>query len=183
MKIRFPAVFRQEKNSAVYSVFFPDILGCVTCGNNFDEALSMAKDALICAVEENFFDCETTVPTPITQLQKYYPNDIVRLIIVEINAEQIRPKVERKVYSFPVVIKKDEKDSDVFGFFPDIEDSSFYSDSLVKAVCVAHAILAKKLKIKRIRNTIPSKKSEIEKLYPSDIVKDIELEERIFKVK
>ena len=75
----------------------------------------MAKDALICAVEENFFDCETTVPTPITQLQKYYPNHIVRLIIVEINAEQIRPTVERKVYSFPVVIKKDEKDSDVFG--------------------------------------------------------------------
>jgi predicted RNase H-like HicB family nuclease len=29
-----------------YSVFFPDVPGCISCGKNFDEAVKMGKEAL-----------------------------------------------------------------------------------------------------------------------------------------
>lgn len=44
-KYIYPAVFTPEAEGG-YSVTFPDIEGCFTCGNDLEEALSMAKDAL-----------------------------------------------------------------------------------------------------------------------------------------
>ena len=44
MKYVYPAIFTEEKNG--YSVRFPDIEGCFTCGDTLDEGLSMANDAL-----------------------------------------------------------------------------------------------------------------------------------------
>lgn len=43
-KYVFPAVFTIEKDGI--SVEFPDLPGCLTCGDTEDEALYMAKDAL-----------------------------------------------------------------------------------------------------------------------------------------
>ena len=43
-KYVFPAVF--EKEDAGYSVSFPDIEGCYTCGEGLAEAMNMAEDAL-----------------------------------------------------------------------------------------------------------------------------------------
>lgn len=44
MKYCFPAVFVQE--DAGYSVEFPDIENCFTCGETLEEAMEMAEDAL-----------------------------------------------------------------------------------------------------------------------------------------
>lgn len=44
-KYIYPAVFIPEKEGG-YSVIFPDLEGCFTCGDDLDEALTMAKDAL-----------------------------------------------------------------------------------------------------------------------------------------
>ena len=44
-KYIYPAVFTPEAEGG-YSVTFPDIEGCFTCGNDLEEALSMAKNAL-----------------------------------------------------------------------------------------------------------------------------------------
>lgn len=44
-KLIYPAVFHPEANGG-YSVFFPDLLGCVTEGETLAEAIYMAKDAL-----------------------------------------------------------------------------------------------------------------------------------------
>lgn len=44
-KVFYPAVFHQEEVGG-FSVFFPDLLGCVTEGNTLAEAVDMAEDAL-----------------------------------------------------------------------------------------------------------------------------------------
>jgi predicted RNase H-like HicB family nuclease len=41
----YPAIFEQTEDKA-YSVFFPDILGCVSGGDTLEEAIAMSKEAL-----------------------------------------------------------------------------------------------------------------------------------------
>lgn len=41
----YPAVFTPEENG-MYSVDFPDLESCYTCGENLAEAISMAEDVL-----------------------------------------------------------------------------------------------------------------------------------------
>ena len=45
MKYVFPAVFTPEKNG-MYSVYFPDLEGCYTAGDNIADAMYMAEDVL-----------------------------------------------------------------------------------------------------------------------------------------
>ena len=44
-KYVYPAIFIPE-DKGMYSIFFPDIEGCTTCGDNLPHAMEMAKDAL-----------------------------------------------------------------------------------------------------------------------------------------
>lgn len=44
-KLFYPAIFQQEDNNG-FSVFFPDVDGCVTCGDDMDDAYEMAFDCL-----------------------------------------------------------------------------------------------------------------------------------------
>lgn len=44
-KFFYPAVFHQEDDGG-FSVYFPDLLGCVTEGDTLEEAIGMAEDAL-----------------------------------------------------------------------------------------------------------------------------------------
>lgn len=44
-KYIYPAIFETEDEGG-YSVSFPDVEGCFTCGDTLEEALAMAKDAL-----------------------------------------------------------------------------------------------------------------------------------------
>lgn len=44
MKYVYPAIFTKEETG--YSVSFPDIEGCVTCGDDLVDAMDMAQDAL-----------------------------------------------------------------------------------------------------------------------------------------
>ncbi len=41
----YPAVFTPEKEGG-YSITFPDLEGCYTCGDNLPDSLMMAEDAL-----------------------------------------------------------------------------------------------------------------------------------------
>ena len=43
-KITYFAVF--EKTKTGYSVYFPDVPGCITCGSDFDHSLRMAEEVL-----------------------------------------------------------------------------------------------------------------------------------------
>ena len=44
-KYVYPAVFTEEKEGG-YSVYFPDLEGCYTCGDDLKDALFMAEDVL-----------------------------------------------------------------------------------------------------------------------------------------
>ncbi|MGN0400660.1 MAG: type II toxin-antitoxin system HicB family antitoxin [Acetatifactor sp.] len=44
-KYAYPAIFTPEEDGG-YSVLFPDLEGCFTCGDNLADALFMAEDAL-----------------------------------------------------------------------------------------------------------------------------------------
>jgi len=44
MKYAYPAIFTPEDGG--YSVYFPDLEGCYTCGDTMEEALCMAEDVL-----------------------------------------------------------------------------------------------------------------------------------------
>ena len=44
-KQTYLAVFETDEGPGI-SVYFPDVPGCVSCGDNFDHALQMAKEAL-----------------------------------------------------------------------------------------------------------------------------------------
>lgn len=43
-KYQYPAIIKQEEGA--YSVCFPDLESCVSCGGTIEEALLMAEDAL-----------------------------------------------------------------------------------------------------------------------------------------
>lgn len=43
-KITYLAVF--EKSKTGFSVYFPDVPGCITCGDNFEHASHMAEEVL-----------------------------------------------------------------------------------------------------------------------------------------
>lgn len=61
MRYVYPAIFTQEKNG--YSVIFPDLEGCYTCGDDLKDAIYMAEDVLAFTL----FDYEKTglsVPAP-----------------------------------------------------------------------------------------------------------------------
>ena len=44
-KYIFPAIFTPEDEGG-YSILFPDIKGCYTCGDTLEDGLNMADDAL-----------------------------------------------------------------------------------------------------------------------------------------
>ncbi|MDR1147303.1 MAG: type II toxin-antitoxin system HicB family antitoxin [Spirochaetaceae bacterium] len=44
-KLTYLAVFETGGSPGI-SVYFPDLPGCISCGDNFDHALKMAKEAL-----------------------------------------------------------------------------------------------------------------------------------------
>ncbi|ETD72501.1 pilus biosynthesis protein HicB [Pelistega indica] len=57
----YPAIFTKENTG--YSVTFRDIPEAITCGDNWNDALHMAKDALITALDF-YFEDQREVPSP-----------------------------------------------------------------------------------------------------------------------
>lgn len=61
-KYVYPAIFSPEEEGG-YSVFFPDLEGCYTCGDNLTDAVFMAEDVLAFVL----YDCErdgSQIPAP-----------------------------------------------------------------------------------------------------------------------
>ena len=44
-KYAYPAIFTPEEDGS-YSIIFPDLEGCYTCGDNLEDGIEMAEDAL-----------------------------------------------------------------------------------------------------------------------------------------
>lgn len=61
-KYAFPAIFTPEENGG-YSVRFPDLEGCFTCGDDMDDTLCMAEDVLA-LVLYGYESDSRTIPAP-----------------------------------------------------------------------------------------------------------------------
>ncbi|MBR5975849.1 MAG: type II toxin-antitoxin system HicB family antitoxin [Clostridiales bacterium] len=59
----YPAVFTKEKKG-MYSVSFPDITGCVTCGDDIADAILMASDALALMLYSMYEEKGVAAPDP-----------------------------------------------------------------------------------------------------------------------
>ena len=62
MKYVYPAIFTEEKKGG-YSIAFPDIDGCFTCGKDLADGIAMAEDALALMLV-HIEDKKETIPTP-----------------------------------------------------------------------------------------------------------------------
>ena len=81
MKLYYPAVFIRDGEG--YTVEFPDLPGCVTQGDNFEEAFEMAEDAASGWILTSIEDGEDIPsPSPIQAIEcsegyvNYIPLDI-----------------------------------------------------------------------------------------------------------
>lgn len=80
-KYAYPAVF--EKDGDAFSVYFPDIEGCYTQGDNTVEALEMAKDAL-CLMLYDMEEKGTAIPSPSDICSIAAPSDgFVSLVVCD----------------------------------------------------------------------------------------------------
>lgn len=61
-KYAYPAIFTPE-NDGSYSVNFPDLEGCYTCGDSLEDAIEMAEDALA-LVLYGYEKDERKIPAP-----------------------------------------------------------------------------------------------------------------------
>lgn len=66
MKYVYPAVFTPEKNGQ-FSINFPDLENCYTCGDDLVDALYMAEDVLAMTLV-SYENNSTPIPTPSKKL-------------------------------------------------------------------------------------------------------------------
>lgn len=66
MRYVYPAVFTPEENGQ-FSVNFPDLESCYTCGDNLVDALYMAEDVLAMTLV-SYENNSTPIPTPSKKL-------------------------------------------------------------------------------------------------------------------
>lgn len=102
MKYLFPAIFTPEKKD-MYSVRFPDIEGCYTCGDSLSDAVNMAEDVL-CLMLYDMENSNIDIPEPsnINDI-KYDSNEFVSLIKcdTEFYRKFYKNKVIKKTLTIP----------------------------------------------------------------------------------
>lgn len=85
MKLIYPANFYYEEDGG-YSVEIPDLLGCVTQGDNLEEAMEMAQDAalgwILTAIEE---EEEIPIPSQIEQIKINEKEGFKTLLLLDID--------------------------------------------------------------------------------------------------
>ena len=102
-KYLFPAIF--SKDSDGYNISFPDLEGAISCADNFEQALYMAKDCL-----ELYLDDFENIPKP-KEVYDLKKNEI--LIMVEANMLEYKKRKENKSVSTTVTLPKWLKDTAV----------------------------------------------------------------------
>jgi predicted RNase H-like HicB family nuclease len=93
----FPAIFSYDDDGIAIS--FPDLPGCNTCGNDQDEAIEMAKDALaghLSCLEDD----GDSIPTP-SDFRDLKPEQDEAVVIVEAWMVPLREKTVRKNLTIP----------------------------------------------------------------------------------
>jgi predicted RNase H-like HicB family nuclease len=99
--MRYPVVVHKDVDSA-YGVTVPDLPGCFSAGETFDEALEMAKEAILCHVE-GLLDDGIAVPAPRAvdahQRKRQYAGGV--WAVVEVDPSALDDTVERVNITLP----------------------------------------------------------------------------------
>ncbi len=79
--LAYPAVFHKEDEKG-YWVEFPDLRGCLTEGETYEEALFMASDALKewMSTKETLHIDEFIQPTELETIIKRFPGELVMMV-------------------------------------------------------------------------------------------------------
>ena len=91
-KLTYLAVFEVDENPGI-SVFFPDVPGCVSCGDNFDHALQMAKEALALHVYGMEKDGEP-LPDRTDRIPSINPGDLV--VPVSVYPDMVKDEISNR---------------------------------------------------------------------------------------
>jgi len=85
MKFSFPAVFSVMPDGTCRGIFV-DMPLCRICGDTFDEALAISKDALKENIETNYDNCQTKTPSSLEDVKAKFEKEgyIVLLISTEV---------------------------------------------------------------------------------------------------
>lgn len=70
MKYAYPAVFEKEKEGG-FSIYFPDIESCYTCGDTIADGMEMAEDVLALVLYSEYEERDIPVPkvTPVEKIK------------------------------------------------------------------------------------------------------------------
>ena len=99
----YPAIFTKEKDG-MYSVRFPDVAGCVTCGNSITDAILMASDVLALMIYTNYEEKDIDAPSD-TPLEKIpvRKNEFVSYVVCDTKTYRRRfgKKAVKKTLTIP----------------------------------------------------------------------------------
>ena len=104
-KLTYLAVFETDQNPGI-SVYFPDVPGCVSYGDNFDHALQMAKEALALHIYGMEKDGES-LPERTDKIPQISPGDMVVpvLILPDVVKDEINNRREKTTVTIPYWLK------------------------------------------------------------------------------
>ena len=100
MKLYYPAIFLKEEDGR-YSVSFPDIPEAITCGENLENAIEMAKECLWLCLEGRKEDGEE-IPTAHFENIETEENEIV--VGIEFDSIEFNKKYNNKAVRKNVTI-------------------------------------------------------------------------------
>lgn len=108
VKFVYPAVFHLEEDG--YSVSFPDLDGCFTCGDNLQESIEMAVDAsagwLLTAMDLNE---DIPNPSDVNDIELEDHQDFISLIYIDLveYLEKTDNKAVKKTLTIPSWLNKE----------------------------------------------------------------------------
>ena len=113
LQIIYPAIFKQEENQ-ICSVVFPDLEGCFSQGDNFEDAFIKAQEALAIYYHEK----KGILPSAssIFDFQNTTSNSIVQMISVDLTTytlKKISTKAVKKTLTIPEWLDVLSKDYNV----------------------------------------------------------------------
>jgi predicted RNase H-like HicB family nuclease len=112
-KLTYLAVFETDENPG-FSVYFPDVPGCISCGETFERALRMAKEALSLHIYGMEQDGE-----PLPERTDKVPEIGVRDMVVPVSVypdmfkDEIDNRREKTTVTIPRWLKEAAKAEDI----------------------------------------------------------------------
>jgi predicted RNase H-like HicB family nuclease len=105
-KLTYLAVFETDETPGI-SIYFPDVPGCVSCGDTFDHALQMAKEALSLHIYGMEKDGET-LPERTDKIPEIEAGDMVVPVTVypDMMKDEMNNRREKTTVTIPHWLKE-----------------------------------------------------------------------------